>query len=355
MSVNVNRDVDDAFYRYKMPKILSKIEGKGNGIKTVIPNMVEVSKALGRPPEYPTKYFGCELGSQTTMDAKNARYIVNGSHDANKLAELLDGFIKKFVLCSACKNPETVMILKGKDNDIYLSCKACGKVAKADNTHKLCNFIRNNPPPNSSEASDAKKDKATTDSKTDAAPISSSKSVDSKRTKSDDATSSTSTEVAEPANNNKGQDDAIEEFVTYLGLDNHSAAEIALEASKLDIDEERMGLIVVQVLLGENIMTQFSKYKVLLADLAKSVKVQKGFIGGIERIVGVTKPDLLPKLNGLLKGCYDNEILEEETIIQWHEKLTKKYTGDKDIAAKVRQTANPFIEWIKNAEEDEED
>jgi hypothetical protein len=59
----------------------------------------------------PTKYFGCELGAQTYFDFKNDRYIVNGEHDAIKLQELLDGFIKKFVLCPACDNPETILVL----------------------------------------------------------------------------------------------------------------------------------------------------------------------------------------------------------------------------------------------------
>ncbi|MEJ1275944.1 eukaryotic translation initiation factor 5 [Cricetulus griseus] len=107
MSVNVNRSVSDQFYRYKMPRLIAKVEGKGNGIKTVIVNMVDVAKALNRPPTYPTKYFGCELGAQTQFDVKNDRYIVNGSHEANKLQDMLDGFIKKFVLCPECENPET--------------------------------------------------------------------------------------------------------------------------------------------------------------------------------------------------------------------------------------------------------
>lgn len=57
--------------------------------------MTDVAKALGRPPTYPTKYFGCELGAQTQFDFKNERFIVNGSHDAFKLQDLLDGFIRK--------------------------------------------------------------------------------------------------------------------------------------------------------------------------------------------------------------------------------------------------------------------
>ena len=38
-----------SFYRYKMPSLLLKIEGKGNGIKTNIVNLSEVAKALRVP------------------------------------------------------------------------------------------------------------------------------------------------------------------------------------------------------------------------------------------------------------------------------------------------------------------
>ena len=72
-------------------------------------NMVDVARSLARPPTYVTKYFGCELGAQTQSDVKNERYIVNGCHEAGKLQDMLDGFIRKFVLCEQCENPETVI------------------------------------------------------------------------------------------------------------------------------------------------------------------------------------------------------------------------------------------------------
>ena len=129
--INVNRQTNDMFYRYKMPKLIAKVEGTGNGIKTVIVNATAIAKALNRPTTCKdfvfsspytnaifyfflwldvTKFFGCELGAQVQMNAKEDRYIVNGSHDCEKLQNLLDGFIKRFVLCPNCDNPETKLV-----------------------------------------------------------------------------------------------------------------------------------------------------------------------------------------------------------------------------------------------------
>lgn len=145
-TLNVNRNVTDLYYRYKMPRILAKVEGKGNGIKTVIVNMAEVAKALNRPATYPTKYFGCELGAQTQFDHKNERFIVNGSHDATKLQDLLDGFIRKYVLCPECDNPETDLTINAKKEQISQSCKACGFHGLLKVQHKVNTFILKNPP-----------------------------------------------------------------------------------------------------------------------------------------------------------------------------------------------------------------
>jgi translation initiation factor 5 len=128
-----------------MPILLTKIEGKGNGIKTVVPNMSDVARALSRPPTYPTKFFGSELGAQTSVDEKNDRYIVNGAHDAERLRELLDAFIDKFVLCGSCKNPETDLTVT-KNEMIVRDCKACGERTGVDMRHRLSTYILKNPP-----------------------------------------------------------------------------------------------------------------------------------------------------------------------------------------------------------------
>ncbi|KAL9391854.1 hypothetical protein Peur_015774 [Populus x canadensis] len=146
---------DDAFYRYKMPKMITKIEGRGNGIKTNIVNMVDIAKALARPASYTTKYFGCELGAQSKFDEKTGTSHVNGSHDTAKLAGLLENFIKKYVQCYGCGNPETEVIIT-KSQMIQLKCAACGFVSDVDMRDKLTTFIVKNPPETKKGSKDKK-------------------------------------------------------------------------------------------------------------------------------------------------------------------------------------------------------
>ncbi|XP_073137956.1 eukaryotic translation initiation factor 5-like [Henckelia pumila] len=146
---------DDAFYRYKMPKMITKIEGRGNGIKTNIVNMVDIAKALARPASYTTKYFGCELGAQSKFDEKTGTSHVNGAHDTGKLAGLLENFIKKFVQCYGCGNPETEIIIT-KSQMINLKCAACGFVSDVDMRDKLTTFILKNPPESKKGSKDKK-------------------------------------------------------------------------------------------------------------------------------------------------------------------------------------------------------
>ncbi|XP_059450668.1 eukaryotic translation initiation factor 5-like [Corylus avellana] len=142
---NIGGNSDDAFYRYKMPRMVTKIEGRGNGIKTNVVNMVDIAKALARPAAYTTKYFGCELGAQSKFDEKTGTSLVNGAHETAKLAGLLENFIKKYVQCYGCGNPETEILIT-KTQMLQLKCAACGFVSDVDMRDKLTTFILKNPP-----------------------------------------------------------------------------------------------------------------------------------------------------------------------------------------------------------------
>lgn len=96
--INIPSTISDPMYRYlksssklpryKMPKMILKVEGKGNGIMTNVTNLDEVAKALRVPTEYPLKFFASELG--TLIKIKPASFIVNGKQDPLTMAKILD-------------------------------------------------------------------------------------------------------------------------------------------------------------------------------------------------------------------------------------------------------------------------
>ncbi|KAH7104329.1 domain found in IF2B/IF5-domain-containing protein [Auriculariales sp. MPI-PUGE-AT-0066] len=384
--VNIRRDVDDKFYRYRMPLLLTKIEGKGNGIKTVVPNMADVAKALSRPATYPTKFFGCELGAQTTFDEKAERYIVNGAHQAGRLRELLDSFIDKFVLCGACKNPETELIIT-KSDDIIRDCKACGQRTNVDMRHKLTTFILKNPPKKS-----AKKGRGiNADSSTGAGPAQiagdspaggSGEEEDgsgdelSKRIAKEAATmgeptaddtfqTDTSAEAMQSMVLGGDDDDEEGEDVNspyaQLGVwieENHedtNGVEVFRKIQELGIEKKHKTVqVVVQALFTDKMLTEFPAYGPMFKKLVTSEKHQKSLLGGTERLVGINYPDLVSAVPKILMAYYQADILEEEVIKQWGTHVSKKYV-DRETSKRVRKASEPFLKWLEEADDDEED
>ncbi|TDL15834.1 eukaryotic translation initiation factor 5 [Rickenella mellea] len=391
--VNIRRDVDDKFYRYRMPLLLTKIEGKGNGIKTVIPNMADVARALSRPPTYPTKFFGCELGAQTSFDEKVDRYIVNGAHDATRLRELLDTFIDKFVLCGSCKNPETELILT-KTEEIIRDCKACGQRTSVDMRHKLTTFILRNPPKkvktkkgsesNAPEVASPgnggaegeegggaeSDDELTKRIKSEAAELSVKPaigedgwSVDTspEAVKARVKTLETSMQASLVLN---GDDDSDEDSNSPYGQIGIWAVEKRADINSVDVFKKAQELgiekkhrtvqTLVQTLFTEDIVTEIPKFAPVFTKMMTSEKHQKALLGGIERFVGVEHLELLSSVPKILMEFYQADILQEDVIKQWGTHVSKKYV-DKETCKKVRKASEPFLKWLDEADDDDED
>ena len=140
--INIPSHVKDPNYRYQMPKIIATTQGSGGNVKTKFENIKEVAHALTVPSDYPLKFIGKELGTQTEI--KNDVHLINGSHSPEKLQQLLDKFIEKYVLCPKCKLPEIRIFIK--KGEIRSKCRACGTISKLDDKHKFSNHIKNFPP-----------------------------------------------------------------------------------------------------------------------------------------------------------------------------------------------------------------
>ncbi|KAG1821898.1 domain found in IF2B/IF5-domain-containing protein [Suillus subaureus] len=406
--VNIRRDVDDKFYRYRMPLLLTKIEGKGNGIKTVVPNMADVARALSRPPTYPTKFFGCELGAQTSSDDKNERYIVNGAHDASRLRELLDVFIDKFVLCRSCKNPETDLIIlkSGRNEDIVRDCKACGERTGVDMKHKLVTFILKNPPKNPKKSKKGAKgetngngggvhasapsvpgdentggsggdsdDELTKKIKAEAAELTTETKLAAQDWSADTSPEAVKARVKALENqvgglsltpagglgDDEGSDDDVNSPYAQFGRwveENKgdagvSAVQIYQKAQEFGVEKKhKTVLVLVQALFTEEVAKEIDTYKALLAKMVTSEKHQKALLGGIERLVGLAHPELIPSVPKILMALYQIDVLEEDVVTQWGTHVSKKYV-DKETSKKVRKASEPFLKWLEDADDDE--
>mmetsp|Transcript_11863 Transcript_11863/g.12783 ORF Transcript_11863/g.12783 Transcript_11863/m.12783 type:complete len:423 (-) Transcript_11863:211-1479(-) len=389
--------VNDPAYRYKMPRITGKVEGRGNGIKTVLMNITDVADALKREAPEITKFFGCELGAQTTYSADN-RAVVNGAHRDNDLQSHLSKYIENFVLCKNCRLPETHY--KVKDGLISQKCLACGSKDTVDMTHKLTTFIlaqhkRNKEVKKAAEkekekeGKDGKKEKKEKKEKSggDEKPSKSSskevttgedgevvekkKSSKSKSSNSEVVPESVFTGVAaaiEEESESKVVDDCIERFRTYIS--NNPTAAVKDQAEELKNLQTMASLrpadrciIYLGAVFTEQAITknESEKFKDMLSTLAASEIQQRHLLAATEWFCGTRFPSLTRFYPKLLLQLYEAEVVEEDTFLAWAADTTRnEFTADVsliefEVLEALHAAASPFIKWLQEAEEEGEE
>ena len=85
-----------------------------------------------------------------------------------------------------------------------------------------------------------------------------------------------------------------------------------------------------------------------------SEKHEKALLGGVERFVGKEHPKLIAQVPAILLAFYQEDLISEPACKNWGSKASKKYV-DLATSKKVRKSAEPFLTWLDDAEEEDED
>eukprot|EP00929_Paragymnodinium_shiwhaense_P108001 TRINITY_DN74334_c0_g1_i1.p1 TRINITY_DN74334_c0_g1~~TRINITY_DN74334_c0_g1_i1.p1 ORF type:complete len:410 (-),score=111.39 TRINITY_DN74334_c0_g1_i1:162-1391(-) len=134
---------DDPGYRYTMPALEVKHEGASKMKKSVLVNLSEVSRAVGRPAGYLSTYLGQSLSAASNVGKAGSKAYLAGHHDRQDMQRHVVTFIQEFVMCKRCNNPETSCEVEGnkKKRQLFLSCKSCGGRSNLDSSDKFVKYM----------------------------------------------------------------------------------------------------------------------------------------------------------------------------------------------------------------------
>jgi len=104
--------------RFEPPKPDSTIEGN----RTFIKNWNQIVSALNRDERHLLKFLTKELA--TSADIEGQRAVFSGKHQKATLNDLLNRYLKDYVICPECGKPDTNIIKEDRIN--FLICEACG-------------------------------------------------------------------------------------------------------------------------------------------------------------------------------------------------------------------------------------
>jgi len=119
--------------RYQMQSV--EIRSQKNN-KTYFTNIEDISKDLNRTSDELLKFLGYHLNTQTNSSQSS----FNGVYSTEKMQEAVYDYIRAYVLCSVCNNPETKIFLS-KSKKVKIGCAACGHCQDVSNNSKFDKWL----------------------------------------------------------------------------------------------------------------------------------------------------------------------------------------------------------------------
>ncbi|KAJ5073825.1 eukaryotic translation initiation factor 5 [Anaeramoeba ignava] len=362
--INIRKDIIDESYRYKMPALESRIEGRGNGVKTVITNMNKIAEALETEPDIITKFFGFELGAQSKWEKKTLRSVVNGRFDTDDLQDLLYKFIDKFILCQGCFLPELDAKID-RHNRLEFSCRACGKSFYADSSNRLTGFIikslelKKQEERKKSKNLQAKKEQAKIDETKmefqDVEVDENDWALDTSKAAEEMRLHTQLGLLRDPKKTNmKLLLFKFRDFLESQPSPQLISFKIKQVAKACSWNRTTRTLFACELFFSSNMLEQIPKTKEIFSRLMKHKRSQIVLLGYLERFCGEEHRNFIEFAPHILKALYDEDLIEEENILEWAEQTSSKFTSEtvfKEIITKVQ----PVVDWLKNAESESED
>jgi len=381
---------EDPFYRYKMRQLFVQVVGKGKMIKTVLLNVDDVAKDLKVHPSHLTAFLGYENGAQWKFDAKNSvreRASISGDLDEKDLSSMMKKFIVEFVLCPRCKLPEVTLFVEEKVKVMSITCRGCGeKTILKTLKSKFSSYILNHKfePITTKEEKVVKKkqQEATTEAKPEPKSESSAennietdvveepqieKESEKKKKKSkdededDDVVWSCSTsqeavkqrrQCAIPDSVNTilsataVKSDPLSQLNSFIEKNpkGNIAAEVKRIQRESGFPNSKRGPLLFEVLFQPDMVPNVSQYKNVFCELITDIPSKMSVLDCVEKLC---YPNLIKKTPRILKSFYDDEIVDEETILKWYDHKLSNQDVKKELI--------PFIKWLREAEEESEE
>jgi translation initiation factor 2 subunit 2 len=104
--------------RFQIPQI----EGEMHGTRFIVRNFKKIADYLKRDPKHLAKYLMLSLATSGSIEGETL--VLNTKVRRDIVQKKLEEYIRKYVFCKVCGEPDTKLI---KEDRIYLiQCDACG-------------------------------------------------------------------------------------------------------------------------------------------------------------------------------------------------------------------------------------